>query len=150
MRILRLQRPLKMRRTFSIILNVLAGFFFYAAMLLGFIKDPSAFQWGIVCFFLLVAMIPLTISFSLMRFRQWKREAGIVLMSASGVTVFIVFSLACMYMTEESQKMIPQDVWLQFSAYPSGFGMILTFAGIGYWLFKVNKESVVETQATEA
>lgn len=150
MRFLRLLLPLKMRRTFSIILNVLAGFIFYDAMLLGFIKDPSAFKWGIVCFFLFVAMIPLTISFFLMRFRQWKREAGIVLMSASGVAAFIVFSVACMYMTEESRKMIPQDAWLQFSAYPSGFGMILTFAGIGYLLFKTNRESVVETQTTEA
>lgn len=138
-----------MRKAISIILNVLAGFFFYGAILLGFI-EANAFKWGIIGFFLLIAAIPLVISMALMRFRQWKKAAGIVFMSASGFTAFLIFSFASIYLSEESRKLMPPDIWAKFSDYPAGFGLMLAFAVIGFLLFKSDTGSAVLQTATDS
>jgi heme/copper-type cytochrome/quinol oxidase subunit 4 len=138
-----------MRKALSIILNVFAGFLFYGAILLGFI-EANAFKWGIIGFFLVIAAIPLAISMVLTRFRQWRKATGVVLMSASGFTAFLIFSFACMYMSEESRKFMSPDIWEKFSDYPTGFGLMLAFAVIGFVLFKSDTGSAVFQTSTDS
>lgn len=121
-----------MRSVFSIILFVIAGFFFYMVGLLGFVSEPSAYaKWGIMVGFSLPAIAALCIGLVLRRFRRWKRDAGIVLVSAMGLTTFIVVTFIFMLMTEEFRAMMGPDTVAYFRDYIAGGAVIVTMAVVG-------------------
>ena len=127
-----------MRNLFSIALDIIAGFFFYMVMCLSFINDPSmhsAKLW-ISLGFTIPALVFLCGGLALNGFRNWQKGAGIVLLSASGFMVFLVFTLACMLMTEEFRMLMKQETLTFFSDYASGGSAIIGFAITGAMLLK--------------
>ena len=130
------------RKVLSIILNIIAGFFFYGLSLLGFTNEPlTGVKWGIMIGFSVMAVVALCGALALTRFRNWRRDTGIVLLSASGFTVFLIFTFICLLMTEEFRKMMRPDTLAFFSDYLTGGAIIVGFAGLGCVLLKTNKGS---------
>jgi hypothetical protein len=69
-----------------------------------------------------------------MGFQDWRRDAGIVLLSAAGFTTFLVFMFATMLMNEEYRKMMPPDmpdIMKIFGDYIAGAAVIVGLALCG-------------------
>ena len=133
------------RRVLSVVFYVVAGFLFYMVSLLAFIDsaavganqpafgaDDAAFaKWLPIITFTVPALITLVAGLAIMGFRDWRRDAGIVLLSAAGFTTFLVFTFATMLMNEEFRKMMPPDmpdVVKFFGDYITGAAVIVGLA----------------------
>ncbi len=125
-----------MRKVLGIISYVIAGFFVYMVCLLSFVNQPAITKWGIVSGFSLPALLFLLGGLALNRFQNWRKHSGIVLLSGAGFTCFLVFSLACVFMTDEFKQMMQPDTLDFFSAYVSGGIFILSTSGLGVLLLK--------------
>ncbi|MDR0352650.1 MAG: hypothetical protein LBI02_04625 [Opitutaceae bacterium] len=131
-----------MNKVPGIILKAVAGFFFYAGGLLAFISEPpQGVKLVLMLVFLLPAVLALIGGLSLTRFRNWKRDTGIVLLSASGVTTFVIFTIIWLSMSEEFRSMIRPEHLTFFNDYQTGGGVIAGLAVMGWILVKTNKES---------
>jgi hypothetical protein len=124
-----------MRKVFSIILKAIAGLFFCVVSLLAFINVlPTGIKLGMLLVLLFFAVATLAGGLALTRLCNWKRDTGIVLFSASGYMVFLVFTFACLLMTAEFREMLKPNTLALFSDYLTGSGTIVSFAVLG-WLF---------------
>lgn len=131
-----------MRKVLSVILDVIAGFFFYMVILTGFVKEPStAAKWRIMLVFAVPAVVALFGGLALLRFHNWKRTSGIVLLSASGFTAFLIFTIACLFMTEEFRKMMQPDTLNGFGDFLTGGAVMVCLAGLGWLFLKTNGRS---------
>lgn len=129
-----------MRSVFSVILDIIAGFFFYMACLLGFIVLPEiTAKFAIMLGSLAVAIVLLCCGLAIKRFRNWKTHAGVVLLSASGFTTFAVFTFACLFMSGEFRAMMKPDMPNIFSDYHTGGAFIAAMALLGLLLLKTNR-----------
>src|SRR5215831_13993240 len=129
-----------MRKVSSIILRVIAGFFFYMVSLLAFISEPPmGVKLGIMLGFSIPALAALAGGLALTRFCHWRRDTGLVLLWASGFTAFLVFTFACMFSTEEFRKMMRPDTIKFFSDYVTGGAVIAGLAVFGWILVKADK-----------
>lgn len=130
-----------MRNLLSILLYAIAGFFFYTASLLSFVHDArmGADKWWIVLGFTAPALLALVFGLALKGFRDWRRHAGIVLLSASGFTAFLAFTFVCLYFSEESRALMKPDIWKFFSDYVSGGGVTIGLAVLGLVMLKTHK-----------
>jgi hypothetical protein len=127
------------RKVFSIVFFVIAGFFFYMVGLLGFVSEPSILaKWGIVLGFTSPAAIALLAGLALGRFRCWKRNTGIVLLSSMGVSLFVVLTFFCLLMTEEFRMMMTPDTLAYFRDYYAGSAVIAGFTILGLILLKLD------------
>ena len=139
-----------MRKVSSIILKVIAGFFFYTVSLLAFISEPPTnVKLGIMIGFLIPGVVALFGGLALTHFRNWKRDTGIVFLSASGVTAFLIFTFACLLMTEEFREIIRPDALTFFSDYLTGGGTIVGFAVLGWILLNTNTEKSEQDAALD-
>ena len=129
-----------MRKVFSVIFHIIAGFFFYMVSLLAFMSElPALGKAGMLAGFSVPGLIALAIGLALTGFRNWKRDTGIVLLSTSAFSIFIVFTMACLFMSEEVRRLMPPDLLGSFGAYFIGGLVILVFALLGWTLFKAGK-----------
>ncbi len=132
-----------MRSVLSVTCNVIAGFFIYMVELLGFVKLPAPgtplIKLAILGGFTIPALLALGAGLALNRFLHWKRSVGIVLLSATGFTGFMIFSFACMLMTSEFRAMMKPETREFFTAYFEGGGLIAAFGGLGIFLFISDK-----------
>jgi hypothetical protein len=140
-----------MRNLFSIMLNIVAGFFFYTASLLCFINDSTigVVKWWIVLGFTIPALIALCGGLALKGFQNWQKNTGIVLLSSSGVTAFMLFTFACMLMSEELRMMMKLDALTFFSDYLSGGIVVVGLAVLGFLMVKANKVSAEQYAPAE-
>jgi hypothetical protein len=146
------------RRVLSVVLYVVAGFLFYMICVLAFIDgaavgangaasdaDDAAFaKWLPIIIFTVPALLTLVAGLAIMGFRDWRRDAGIVLLSAAGFTTFLVFTFASMLMNEEFRKMMPPDapdVMKFFGDYITGAAIIVGLALIGALLLITNRKA---------
>lgn len=130
-----------MRKVSSIILKVIAGFFFYMVSLLAFVNEPpTGGKLGILIGFSVPALVAMVIGLALSHFQNWRRDVGIVLLSATGFTAFLIFTFACFLMTEEVQNMIRPDTLTFFSDYLTGCVVIVGLAILGWVLMRTNKK----------
>ena len=106
------------RKTLSIAFYVIDGFFLYAVNALAFVNvaavktatpPPVWTKLVVIGFFAVPALISLLIGLAITRFQRWKRDVGIVLISAAGVTSFIAVTMACLFISPESKRYIPPD-----------------------------------------
>ena len=136
----------------SILFYIAAGFLFYTASLLSFVCDSGAGvdKWWIVLGFTAPALVALAIGLALKRFRDWRRHAGIVLLSASGFTAFLVFSFVCMYISDESRALMKPEVWKFFSDYVSGGGVTIGMAVLGFVMLRANGPAVAQHRSPDA
>jgi hypothetical protein len=130
------------RRVLSVVFYVVAGFLFYTVSVLAFIdgaavsanaaasdaNDAAFAKWLPVIIFAVPALLTLVAGLAIMGFRDWRRDAGIVLLSAAGFTTFLVFTFTTMLMNEEYRKMMPPDVLRFFGDYISGAAVIVGLA----------------------
>lgn len=126
-----------MRKLFSILLLVIAGTFIYLLEVLGFVQGPAAgTKWGVIFAFTIPALLALGAGLALARFDRWKRRTGIVFLSASGVTLFVVLNLACLLASEDFRKIVKPDTVVFFSDYLTGFTLIAGCLLTGWLLLK--------------
>ena len=134
------------RRVLSIVFYVVAGFFLYMVSLLAFIDgtaldtngalgaNGAAAKWLPIGIFAVPAVLTLLVGLAIMGFRQWRRDTGIVFLSAAGFTTFLVLSFVSMLMNEEYRKMMPPDIDVLkfFGDYITGAAVlvVLMLAGV--------------------
>jgi hypothetical protein len=142
------------RRVLSVGLYIVAGFFFYMVSLLAFIdgaalgastaaldaSDASFPKWVPIIIFTVPAVLTLVAGLAIMGFRDWRRDAGIVLLSAAGFTTLLVFMFATMLMKEESRKMMPPEILSFFSDYIAGAAVIIVLALAGALLVLTSRK----------
>ena len=129
-----------MRKVSSIILKAIAGFFFYMVSLLAFVSEmPTSAKLLILITFSATAIAALGGGLALTRFRNWRRDTGIVLLCAAGFTVFVIFTFACLLVIKEFRKTMRPDTLVFFKDYLTGGGVIAGLAFLGWILTKVNK-----------
>lgn len=136
------------RKVLSIVFYAVAGFFVYGVALLAFIKmdsmpeptqPPVWAKFAMIGVFSAPAAVALLVGLAIDRFRHWKRNVGIVLVSGAGSTAFVVLTLACILMSPESKKLFPRDMLNLFSAYIAGTSTILGFIVIGVALIMTSR-----------
>jgi hypothetical protein len=74
-------------RVLSIVLYVLAGVFFYGVCLFSVIEGVGL---PFIIFCAVIAILTLVGGLAIMRFQDWRRETGIVLLSAAGLVTFVL------------------------------------------------------------
>ena len=129
-----------MRKVAGIAFHIIGGFFVYMVCLLAFINQPPLAKWGMVAGFSLPALFFLGLGLVMNRFQRWRRDVGVVLVSGSGLTAFIVFTFVCMLTTDEFKKMIEPDTLRFFSASTSGAVFMLSVAALGVIFLKTEKK----------
>src|SRR5262249_2187451 len=121
---------------------IVAGLLFYTVSVLAFIddaavgasvaastaSDASFPKWLPITLVMIPAFLALAIGLAIMGFRDWRRDAGIVFLSAAGVTAFVVATFATMLMNEEYRKMMPPEVLTFFGDYTTGAAVIVGLA----------------------
>jgi hypothetical protein len=129
----------------SVVLYIIAGFFLYMVSLMAFIdgaaigangaamgaEDAAFAKWLPIIIFAVPAILTLVVGLAVMGFRDWKRDAGIVLLSAAGFTTFLVFTFATMLMKEDVRQMMPPDALRLFSDYITGAAVLVVLALAG-------------------
>ena len=142
------------RRVLSVVFYIVAGFLFYTISVLAFIDgaavganqpafgadDAALAKWLPIIIFAVPAILILVAGLAIMGFRDWKRDAGIVLLSAAGFTTFGVFMFATMLMKEESRKMMPPDILKFFGDYITGAAVIVVLALAGGLLLLTSRK----------
>jgi hypothetical protein len=130
-----------MLKAFSVLFHVIAGFFFYTVSVLAFADIPSiSLKWGVMIGFSAPAVGALFGGLALTGFRDWRRDTGIVLLCASGLTTLIVFMFICLVMTEEFRKMMQPDALAFFNDYLTGGAVIVGLAALGCGLLITNRK----------
>jgi hypothetical protein len=133
------------RRVLSVGLYIIAGFLLYVVSLLAFIdgaavaangadlgaNDAAFAKWLPIIIFTVPAILTLVVGLAIMGFRDWRRDTGIVLLSAAGFTTLLVFMFVTMLMKEESRKMMPPEILSFFGDYITGAAVIVVFALVG-------------------
>jgi len=129
-----------MRKVFGAALNIFAGFLFYIVNLLGFVNGQTiGAKWAIMVVFAVPAFLALGCGLALGRFRNWKRDVGIVFLCASGVTAFLMFTFACLLLTDDFRKLVRPDTLTFFSDYVTGIAVIVAYASLGWLLLRMSR-----------
>jgi hypothetical protein len=129
-----------MRKFIGIIFYVVAGFFIYMVCLLSFINKQNVEKWGIVAGFTLLALLSLSIGLAMNRFQNWKRHVGIILLSGTGITCFIILTFAFLLMSDEFKSMMEPDTIEYFNAYISGGIFTFIIGALGILFLKTRKK----------
>lgn len=135
----------------SVSLYIVGGFFVYMVSLLAFInvQSPGA-KSLMVLIFTIPAVIALVAGIAVERFQNWRRRVGIVLLSATGFTIFLIFTLACLLMSEEFKRMMTPDTVMLFSDYVTGSVVIVLLAAGGTLLLRASNRGVEQAHAPDA
>lgn len=140
-----------MRKVFSIILYIIAGFFFSMVCLMGFTNVPG--KTGAKLFTLIIFFIPAIITHltgsAINSFRNWKKDTGIVLISATGLTIFNIFTIACVHMSEDFREMMSPYSLVHFNDYLSGSVIMVPFVVLGWIFIKLNKDNTEPNAAND-
>jgi len=144
------RKPRIMRKVSSVILKVVAGYFFCLVILSGFVSEPlTGGKLGIMIVFSVPAVAALCGGLGLTGFRNWKRDAGIVFLCASGFTTFGILTVVCLLMTEETRKMMQPITLTFFSDYLTGGAVIVGLTVLGWIFVKTNKGSAEQGAALD-
>lgn len=133
-----------MRNLSSIVLKVLAGFLFYTVCVLAFVKTPefvpATAKWTIIACFTAPALLSLFFGLALSKSTNKKRDAGIVLLSASVFTAFLVLTIDCLLLEEEFLKLVREETLTHFSDLTSGVCAFVGLAAVGGLLFRAKSK----------
>jgi len=131
-----------MRKAFSIFLRIIAGFLLYTVSLLAFIDEPlTGAKTAILLVPLIAAAAALGIAILLDPSDHWKRDTGIVFLITAGFTSFLIFTIACLHMSEEFMAMVRPGSFSYFSDYLTGGFFIGVLAVLGFFFLKSNKKN---------
>jgi len=130
------------RKIISIICYIIAGFFLYAVCMIAFASVPQYFmKIAIMCGFSIPGLIALVIGLAIRRFRTWKRDVGIVFLTASLFTTLIVFTMLCLFLSPEFKKFLPHNETDFSNDYITGSSCVIIFIFIGVLLIKKSKNT---------
>ena len=131
-----------MRRVCSIVLYVIAGFVLCMVATVSFIRpdDHAWVKWLLMGVFLACALVPQCLGLALYRFRNWRRDSGIVLLSSAGYTGFGIFTIVCVFMDKEVRSMMKTDPMPLFSDYLTGGAVLFILAAEGWMLYRSSRE----------
>jgi hypothetical protein len=142
------------RNLISILCYIVAGFFVYMVTVLAFIKtglvndpgEPSptlAFKCVMMAAYSLPGVLALVTGLRLRRFKAWRRDVGVVLVSGAVVSLLGVLTFTCMLLTPEAAEFFPANPnrWNFFSDLATGFGSILFSLGTGVALIVASRRS---------
>lgn len=131
----------------SIVLYAIAGLLCMAAGLVAFFNVEAVPNAGVgakacaVTVFLMPAVIAMSFGLAASGFRNWKRDAGVVLVSSSAVTAYCVLTLACAYAARQSQPTLASMPPNSLTDYAVGGAFVVTFALLGLLLIKANAQT---------
>src|SRR5262245_25234965 len=137
------------RRVLSIVFYVIAGFFFYMVSLLAFIDGTAmgidsggalGAKWLPIAIFGAPALLALVVGLAIMGFQNWRRDTGIVFLSAAGLTTFLIVSFASMLRNEEFVKMMPPEALKVFGDYVTGIAVLVVLLAGGALLVMTNRQ----------
>jgi len=141
------------RRVFGVGLYIVAGVFFHIVSMWAFIdgaalgaNDAAFAKWLQIIRFAVPAILTLAAGLAITGFQDWRWDAGIVLLSAAGLTTLMAFGFASILIQEELRKikmippMMPPDSVLRFfSDYFTGAGVIVVLALAGALLVMTSR-----------
>ena len=131
----------------GILLNIFAGFMFMGAGLMAFFNANTAPGGGVgakscmIFFFLIPAVLVLGFGLAASGFRNWKRDAGVVLLASSGIAAYCVLTVACAYLAQESRKTWPSMPPNAFTDYIVGGAFALAVMLVGFLMIKANAQA---------
>jgi hypothetical protein len=132
--------PKGARKVISIICYVISGYFLYMMCFLAFVNKPWIFiKFAIVGGFGIVALLFLTIGLGFVRFYNWKRNVGIVFLSAAGFALFVTLSLGWVMREPEFIKELPAGAMNLFGDYVSVSICTAFLGAAGLMLIKISK-----------
>lgn len=140
-----------MRKASSVVLEVIAGFLFYSACLVVFASGlPIAARLAILLVFSIPGLGAMLCGLALTRFEHWKRDAGIVVASASALTLLAIITGASMFATKEFRDMARPDSisFLQHYHYIAASIVMAILAVLGWVLVRADKKEAA-TPETE-
>jgi hypothetical protein len=115
------------RNVFGIIALVFSGFFLYGVNLVAFINQPAwPIKTIVIAVFGIPAIVFLLIGVFCHGFNKFRRDLGIVLLSAAGMTALVILSFICM--------LAPPDMLRMFSAVLSGVVCLSLYIVLGLGL----------------
>jgi len=130
------------RKVISIICYVAAGFFVYMISFLSFINEPPvAAKLAIMGVFCIPGLISLLIGLAISRFRNWKSNTGIVLLSGAGFTVLVVFIFFCLLLSSEFRELFPEAKLDFFNDYVTGTFCVVILLFTGALLLRKAKKA---------
>jgi len=112
---------------------------------MGFINDPEMggiFVLMIASLMLIPAFLTLTIGLALRGYQRWRRDTGIVLLSAAALTALFVLFWITMISSKEMRDLMPPETVKRLSGYTTGGSMLAGIAGTGWLLILSSKKQV--------
>ena len=132
-----------MRKVVSIIFYCLGGFFVYIICFMGFIEDEQ--PWVAKLIMLGIFTLPFIIftlaGAAIVRFENWKHSLGVIFLSGSGVSFFVIIVIISYALTPEFKKLYPQANLSLFNDYLTGFSLTIGLAALGIYLIKTSKKN---------
>lgn len=127
-----------MRKTFSVAFFVISGFFFYTVCLSAFVSGiPPTGKYAAMGLFCIPAIAFLGIGTAIGRSGKWKRDSGMVLLSAAGLSAFLVLTMACLLLSPEAMAFFAGHNLDFFSDYGAGVGCMALLGASGAVLIKM-------------
>lgn|GEM_PF-1820495 len=123
----------------SVVLYIVSALLLYCAMLLAFLSGSlAAPKWWIFGLFVGLGALPLLGGLALRRFQTWKRDVGIVLLSASGIATMVALGIGCMLLDDGMKEIMSKqiDSIAMFSDYISGGSVVAAGALLGWLLLR--------------
>lgn len=125
----------------SVLLYIVSALLLYCAMLLAFASGSlEASKWWVFGLFAGLGALPLLGGLALKRFRTWRRDIGIVLLSASGIATMVALGVATIFIDDGIRKIVSKQVdsdsIAMFSDYISGGCVIVGGALLGWLLLR--------------
>lgn len=139
-------RAVTMRKVVGTICYILAGLFFVVACQTAFIKiEPTPekfeliglFMTFLIGLFMTLAIVSLFLGIWSIGFHKWQHYTGIVLLSASGLSTFAMFTRAFLVAPPEVEKYFPAETRVIFIDYFTGTACILAL-GLAGALFVIS------------
>ena len=136
-------------RASSIFWYIVSGFLFYGVSILAFINDPAfaTGKWVLMGIFMAPALVALFIGLALQKFRQWKKDIGIVLLSACGSGASVALMGVCFFLTPEMKEFYPNNKLYFFSNVGMGISFIALLGVIGFVLLLIAKDKALHSAA---
>lgn len=125
------------RKIVGIIFYCIGGFFLSAVSMISFFTVqsrpvPIGIKLLIMGIFLVPALIFIGIGLFLRRTERWKRDVGVVLLSTSAYQIFLIFTMVCLFSSQEIMKLFPdKKAFSFFGDYFMGTTCLLIFVGFG-------------------
>lgn len=122
------------RKIICIICYCIGGFFQLIVNVISFFTDQSrpvsiGMKLLIMGIFLVPASLFICAGLLLRRLEKWKRDVAVILLSTSAYSIFLIFSMVCLYSSQEIMKFLPDK---KVFDYFMGTVCLLIFVCLGF------------------